>query len=58
MREGHTLAVQVTLSVVAVVTLRSSYKVRAHMHTLTVVCVVVTGSSEHGLLFASDVCGM
>ena len=37
-REGHTLAVQVTLSVVAALTLRSSYKVSAHMHTLTV-CV-------------------
>jgi len=37
-REGCILAVQATLSVVAIVTLRSSYKVCAHMHTL-IVCV-------------------
>ena len=37
-REGHTLAVQVTLLVIAALTLRSLYKVRAHTHTLTV-CV-------------------
>ena len=32
MREGHTLAVQATLLVVAVMTLRSLYKVRAACH--------------------------
>ena len=55
-REGHTLAVQATLLVVAALTFRSSYKVSAHTHILSLyVCVVVAGSSEHGLLLASNV---